>query len=129
MFVFFLYANLIDFCWLRVPSCHEVRVMFCYHCCSMQTARFYRWCTICLTLPIELGLEVTTLLQFLCFFKDGKPVLLLCCIWFVTFQRYVTYWSVTYRNTTLDSGINIGLPLLIFGIFTRGYVLIREGNP
>ena len=29
---------------------------------------------------------------------------------------------------TLDSGINIGVRLLIFGLFSRGYVLIREGN-
>ena len=28
----------------------------------------------------------------------------------------------------LDSGINIGVRLLIFGLFSRGYVLIREGN-
>ena len=26
---------------------------------------------------------------------------------------------------TLDSGINIGV---IFGLFSRGYILIREGN-
>ena len=30
--------------------------------------------------------------------------------------------------TTLDSGINIGVRLLIFGLFSRGYFLIREGN-
>ena len=30
--------------------------------------------------------------------------------------------------TTLDSGINIGVRLLIFELFSRGYVLIREGN-
>ena len=29
---------------------------------------------------------------------------------------------------TLDSGINIGVRLLFFGLFSRGYVLIREGN-
>ena len=29
---------------------------------------------------------------------------------------------------TLDSGISIGVRLLIFGLFSRGYVLIREGN-
>ena len=29
---------------------------------------------------------------------------------------------------TLDSEINIGLLLLIFGLFSRGYFLIREGN-
>ena len=32
------------------------------------------------------------------------------------------------RNT-LDSGINIGVYLLNFGFFSRGYVLIKEGNP
>ena len=30
--------------------------------------------------------------------------------------------------STLDSGINIGVRLLIFELFSRGYVLIREGN-
>ena len=30
--------------------------------------------------------------------------------------------------STLDSGINIGIRLLIFGLFSRSYVLIREGN-
>ena len=30
---------------------------------------------------------------------------------------------------TLDSGINIGLCLLIFGFFSRGYILIKENNP
>ena len=30
---------------------------------------------------------------------------------------------------TLDSGINIGVRLLIFGFFSRGYVLIKESNP
>ena len=29
---------------------------------------------------------------------------------------------------TLDSGINIGVRLLIFGFFSRGYVLIQESN-
>ena len=29
---------------------------------------------------------------------------------------------------TLDSGINIGVCLLIFGLFSRGYFLIKEGN-
>ena len=29
---------------------------------------------------------------------------------------------------TLDSGINIGVHLLIFGLFSRGYVFTREGN-
>ena len=29
--------------------------------------------------------------------------------------------------TTLDSGINVGVRLLILGIFSRGYVLIKEG--
>ena len=29
---------------------------------------------------------------------------------------------------TLDSGISIGARLLIFGLFSRGYILIREGN-
>ena len=32
------------------------------------------------------------------------------------------------RAHTLDSGINIGVRLLIFGLFSRGYILIREGN-
>ena len=32
------------------------------------------------------------------------------------------------RYTNAYSGINIGLRLLIFGLFSRGYVLIREGN-
>ena len=31
-------------------------------------------------------------------------------------------------SDTLDSGINIGVRLLIFGLFSRGYFLIREGN-
>ena len=30
---------------------------------------------------------------------------------------------------TLDSGINIGVHLLIFGFFSRGYVPIQESNP
>ena len=30
--------------------------------------------------------------------------------------------------SALDSGINIGVRLLIFGLFSRGYILIREGN-
>ena len=30
---------------------------------------------------------------------------------------------------TLDSGINIGVRLLIFGFFSRGYVLIKDSNP
>ena len=29
---------------------------------------------------------------------------------------------------TLDSGINIGVRLLIYGFFSRGYILIKEGN-
>jgi hypothetical protein len=29
----------------------------------------------------------------------------------------------------LDSGINIGVRLLSFGFFSRGYVLIKESNP
>ena len=33
------------------------------------------------------------------------------------------------KETTLDSGINIGVRLLIFGIFSRGYFLIKESNP
>ena len=31
--------------------------------------------------------------------------------------------------STLDSGINIGVRLLIYGIFSMGYVLNKEGNP
>ena len=32
-------------------------------------------------------------------------------------------------KTTLDSGINIGVRLLFFALFSRGYTfLIREGN-
>ena len=34
----------------------------------------------------------------------------------------------TLPTATLDSGINIGVCLLIFGLFSRGYVFIREGN-
>ena len=36
--------------------------------------------------------------------------------------------SLLLIDITLDSGINIGLRLLIFGIFSRGYFLIRKGN-
>ena len=38
----------------------------------------------------------------------------------------VVNWVKT--KPTLDSGINIGVRLLIFGLFPRGYILIREGN-
>ena len=33
-----------------------------------------------------------------------------------------------FWNTTLDSGINVGVRLLIFGIFSSGYVLIKGGT-
>ena len=33
------------------------------------------------------------------------------------------------HHHTLDSVINIGVRLLIFGFFSRGYVLIKESNP
>ena len=35
---------------------------------------------------------------------------------------------MVFQTLTLDSGINIGVRLLIFGLFSRGYILIREGN-
>ena len=33
-----------------------------------------------------------------------------------------------YNPITLDSGINVGVRLLIFGIFSSGYVLIKGGT-
>jgi hypothetical protein len=44
----------------------------------------------------------------------------------------IALWNQKSQNAwtscTLDSGINIGVSSLIFGLFSRGYVLIREGN-
>ena len=39
-------------------------------------------------------------------------------------QRFITNDFLT----TLDSGINVGVRLLIFGIFSSGYVLIKGGT-
>ena len=36
---------------------------------------------------------------------------------------------VVHFSATLHSGINIEVRLLIFGFFSRGYVLIKEGTP
>ena len=33
-----------------------------------------------------------------------------------------------FGQTTLDSGINVGVRLLIFGLFSSGYVLIKGGT-
>ena len=38
------------------------------------------------------------------------------------------FYGCCRKNPTLDSGINIGVRLLIFWLFSRGYILIREGN-
>ena len=35
---------------------------------------------------------------------------------------------VTIVRPTLDSGINVGVRLLIFGLFSSGYVLIKGGT-
>jgi hypothetical protein len=43
-------------------------------------------------------------------------------------QHLLTFAAAESNYTTLDSGINIGVRLSIFGLFSRGYVLIREGN-
>ena len=37
--------------------------------------------------------------------------------------------QIVLDRPTLDSGINIGVSLLIFGFFSGGYVLIQEINP
>lgn len=43
-----------------------------------------------------------------------------------TFQMYISRSALNLAEpNTLDSGINIGLRLVIFGIFSRGYILIR----
>ena len=36
-------------------------------------------------------------------------------------------FETVYRITTLESGINIRVRLLIFEVFPRGYVLIKGG--
>ena len=41
---------------------------------------------------------------------------------------YFTLIFIQVAFSTLDSGINIGVRLLFFGLFSRGYFLIREGN-
>ena len=40
----------------------------------------------------------------------------------------VWQYSSNHKTCTLDSGINIGVSLLIFGLFSRATFLIREGN-
>ena len=45
-----------------------------------------------------------------------------------TFRQRVYLNNNNFFYDTLDSGISIGVRLLIFGLFSRGYVLIREGN-
>ena len=42
----------------------------------------------------------------------------------------INLWSsiLDFMHLTLDSGINVGVRLLIFGLFSSGYVLIKGGT-
>ena len=44
-------------------------------------------------------------------------------------KPFLVFSILKILGFTLDSGINIGVRLLIFGIFSSGYVLIKESNP
>ena len=44
-------------------------------------------------------------------------------------SNFLVRFTVAFYWYTLDSGINIGVRLLIFGFFSGGYVLIQETNP
>ena len=43
-----------------------------------------------------------------------------------TFLNFLDYLNLFINIVTLESGINIPLSLLIFGIFSRGYGLITD---
>ena len=51
---------------------------------------------------------------------------LVCILWKLWHSQVQR--SCQFSSCTLDSGINIGVCLLIFRIFPMGYVLIKESN-
>ena len=50
------------------------------------------------------------------------------CVLMTGRNMWINFEAPQNAVITLDSGINIGVRLLIFGLFSRGYILIREGN-
>ena len=52
----------------------------------------------------------------------------LICVVFMNKKERSQKYAGEFKPLTLDSGINVGVRLLILGLFSSGYVLIKGGT-